>query len=147
MGSGRPMPTYKLEKVLPDSFGDWKLVNVVRNAGGPPMSEVIGHYISRGSNVSQGLGSGGEIRITVQDWGAQEETPQIPVDENAQSFDYNGIKCYPGRPGLGVSYALRIPVGKRILILIEWEDKFTQDETFVLDAIHWDYLNQIAPYR
>jgi hypothetical protein len=139
--SGRPMPTKRLEGVLPDSFGDYKLYNTVRNAGGPPVSEVTGHY-KTGRATEEG-----EIRIVVQDWGASETSTRMPIDERADSFEYGEFKCYRAVPAGQSCYQVRIPVRGRILLKIEYDDVPAQDETIALDAIKWGYLEKIVPKK
>jgi len=142
--TGKPVPTKRLEKVLPDRFGDYVLVNTVRNAGGPVLSEVTGHYKNTAGSVSEGIGVDGEIRIVVQDYGATKKSTQLPVAEGSDNFDYKGIKCYRGlQPGSGI-YELRIPIGGRVLLRIEFDDIESINETRILDAINWDALKGIA---
>ncbi len=142
--TGKPVPTNRLEKVLPDKFGDYVLVNTVRNAGGPVLSEVTGHYKNTGRSVGEGIGVDGEIRIVVQDYGATKKSIQLPVAEGSDNFNYKGIKCYRGlQPGSGI-YELRIPIGGRVLLRIEFDDIESINETRILDAINWDALKSIA---
>ncbi len=144
-GSGRPMPTHVLEGVLPDKFTDWALMSVVRNGGGPPYSEVIGHYRAIDEKVPQGLGAGGEIRISVQDWGQTSESPRLPVTGGGESLEFRGLKYAALFTPGNRSYQLRIPVGERIHIMIEFDDTGADNQMDVLEAINWDYLEKILP--
>jgi hypothetical protein len=143
--SGKPMPTGKLEGVLPDTFTDWAMMNTVRNGGGPPVSEVTGYYQAINESVAQGLGAGGEIRISIEDWGETSDSPQLPVTQTGEVHDYRGLKYSTGFTPGNRSYQVKIPVGNRILIVIEFDDTGADNELEVLEAINWDYLAKIHP--
>jgi len=141
LDAGRPMPTRRLEGILPDGFGEYKLVNTVRNAGGPPVSEVRGIY------KTGKTGDDGEIRIVIEDWGETKESPRLPVDQNANSLEYRGYRWYPGTMSGSKSYQVRVPISQRLLIKLEWDDVTFIKETEVLDAIKWDYIEKISPKK
>ena len=141
LDSGRPMPTRRLEPILPDSFGEYKQVNTVRNAGGPPVSQVTGIY------KTGKTGDDGEIRIVIEDWGATKNSPRLPVDKNANNIEYRGYRWYPGTMSGSKAYQIRVPISDRLMLRIEWEEVTFIKETEVLDAIKWDYIEKISPKK
>jgi len=142
--SAKPVTTYRLEKLLPDSFGDWVMTNTVRNSG-VAQSIVTGYYQNTGQRVSRDLGDEEEIRIVIEDWGGSRGSAQLPVVDTGDSFDYHGLTCNRGfQPGSGV-YEVRISIENRVLIKIEYHGTGINNEIKVLDAINWDALQNIIP--
>ena len=142
--SDKPVPTNRLEKLLPDRFGDWVMTNTVRNSG-VAQSIVTGYYQNTGPRVSRDLGDEEEIRIVVEDWGGSRGSAQLPLVDTGDSFDYHGLKCNRGfQPGSGV-YEVRISIESRVLIKIEYHGTGINNEVDVLDSINWDALKGIIP--
>ena len=142
--SGKPVPTNRLDKLLPDRFGEWVMFNTVRNSG-VAQSIVTGHYQNTGRRVSRDLGDEEEIRIVIEDWGGSRGSAKLPVVDTGDSFDYHGLTCNRGfQPGSGV-YEVRISIENRVLIKIEYHSTGVDNEIEVLDAINWDALQNIIP--